>query len=160
MKLVTLAKRGLSLASNQVLYSLLDRKPERNGVLDVARELGITIIAYSPLAQGILTGRFHADPDAARQLHGPRKLLPRFRPRGLERTRPLIDELNRIAGELGATPAQVALAWTVRRNDRTVVAIPGASSQTQCRSNVAAGSLQLDPDLISSLDQISDSVSG
>ena len=53
-----LAKRGIPLASNQVEYSLLHRQPEANGVLDACRELGITLIAYSPLAGGALTGKY------------------------------------------------------------------------------------------------------
>ena len=63
-----LAKRGLPLVSNQVRISLLDRSIERNGVLEAARRLGVTLIAYSPLAQGILTGRFHDDPQALKSV--------------------------------------------------------------------------------------------
>jgi len=55
----TLQKSGINLLSNQVQYSLLNRKIETNGILDTAKELGITIIAYSPLAQGLVTGKFH-----------------------------------------------------------------------------------------------------
>ena len=65
---VQLRKHDLRLISNQVLYNLLDRNIESNGVLDTAKELGVSIIAYSPLKQGILTGRFHDDPEASRRL--------------------------------------------------------------------------------------------
>ena len=60
----TLQKRGLPLAVNQVRYSLLDRSIEKNGILDTARELGITIIAYTPLASGLLTGKYHKNPES------------------------------------------------------------------------------------------------
>ena len=149
-----LSRRGIPLASNQVRYSLLDRKIETNGVLDAARDLGITIIAYSPLSQGILTGRFHDDPGSVQKLRGPRKYMSRFKPAGLARSQPLIDELKRVAARLGATPAQVALAWTIRRNGEIVVAIPGASSEDQARSNVAAMNLQLDEESMNALDQL------
>ena len=59
----TLQKRGLPLAVNQVRYSLLDRSIERNGILDTAKELGITIVAYTPLASGLLTGKYHKNPE-------------------------------------------------------------------------------------------------
>lgn len=137
-----LERRGLTLASNQVRYSLLDRQIEGNGVLDAARELGITIIAYSPLAQGILTGKFHEDPARAKAIKGFRKYNSAFSDRGLARTRPLVDELRVIGGRHGASAAQVALAWIIRRHGDTVVAIPGASSVSQAESN--AGAMQVD----------------
>ena len=89
-----LAARGLPLISNQVRYSLLDRRIESNGVLEVARALGVTIIAWSPLAQGLLTGKFHREPDLVRTRPGPRRWLAGFRRRGLERSRPLVEALG------------------------------------------------------------------
>jgi aryl-alcohol dehydrogenase-like predicted oxidoreductase len=122
-----LAKRGLVLASNQVRYSLLDRRVESNGTLAAARDLGVTIIAYSPLEQGLLTGKYHQDPQYVRSRPGPRKWMGRFRAQGLERSRPLIEELRKIASAHGATSGQVALAWLFQFN-RNVVVIPGAST--------------------------------
>src|SRR3972149_4203719 len=75
-----LAKRGIPLASNQVQYSLLHRKPEVDGVLDACRELGITLIAYSPLAMGALTGKYSARTRAS----GIRRFLPNFRGRAMD----------------------------------------------------------------------------
>ncbi|MFW5814100.1 MAG: aldo/keto reductase [Spirochaetota bacterium] len=138
-----LERRGLRLASNQVRYSLLDRRIETNGVLETAQELGATIIAYSPLEQGILTGKFHESEEARAGLSGPRKYLSQFKSSGLERTAPLVDALRRIAGRHDATPAQVALAWVTRRHGTSVVAIPGASSVEQAQSNARAMSLRL-----------------
>jgi len=132
-----LAERGIPLVSNQVRYSLLDRRIERNGVLEAAQELGITIIAYSPLAQGILTGKFHVDPSLVRERGGPRRWLKAFRKRGLEQSQPLIDVLRRIARNHAATPGQVALQWLVRAHGETVLAIPGATTVEQAKQNAA-----------------------
>jgi aryl-alcohol dehydrogenase-like predicted oxidoreductase len=135
-----LAKHGIPLASNQVKYSLLDRKIERNGVLEVAKELNITIIAYSPLEQGLLTGRFHQDSTDSRPLTGPRKFQSKFRGAAIESTRNLIETLASIAEQYGKTVSQIALNWLVSRHGHTVVAIPGASKVYQARDN--AGTLQ------------------
>ncbi|HKI86910.1 MAG TPA: aldo/keto reductase [Thermoanaerobaculia bacterium] len=149
-----LARHGIALASNQVRYSLLDRRIERNGVLDAARELGVSIIAYSPLAQGLLSGRYHADPEAVRRLTGPRRMLPAFHRRGLVKTRPLIDGLSTIASAHGATAAQVALAWTVQFHRESIFAIPGATSAVQARDNAASMELELSADELSHLDRL------
>ena len=138
-----LEAEGQRLATNQMRYSLLDRRIEDNGVLDAARELGITIIAYSPLEQGILTGRFHRDPEARNRLTGPRRLMPAFAERGIERVRPLMEVLEAIASDLEATPAQVSLAWLIQANAPHVLVIPGASSVSQVESNARAMHLQL-----------------
>lgn len=130
-----LAARSLPLVSNQVRYSLLYRGIETNGVLDAARELGITIIAYSPLAQGILSGKFHRDSSLIRARSGPRKWMPSFRRSGLERSRPLVSALEEIAAAHGATPSQVALNWLVNAHGETVVVIPGATSVAQAEDN-------------------------
>lgn len=153
-----LQRSGMVLASNQVRYSMLDRTIEENGVLETARELGITIIAYSPLSQGILTGKYHKDPDALSRLTGPRKMMRQFRQAGLANTRPLIDELESVAAQHDASPAKVALAWTIRRAGKTVVAIPGASSASQAQSNAEAMRVELTDDEIARLDHVSRTV--
>lgn len=161
-----LTVEGLPFASNQMRYSLIDREIERNGVLDVARELKISIIAYSPLAQGVLTGKYHekiagtesgsASPGAdagPRRPSAPRKWLKRFKPEGLEATAPLIRELRTVAEAHGVTPSQVALAWVTQRHGEMIVAIPGASSVSQARSNAAALAVTLTP---AELDRLAD----
>jgi aryl-alcohol dehydrogenase-like predicted oxidoreductase len=150
-----LRARGMRLASNQMRYSLLDRRIEQNGVLELARERNITIIAYSPLEQGILTGRFHRDPEAVKRLKGPRRLLPVFKPSGLERVRPLIEVLERVSAELDATPAQVSLAWLIQRNAPHVVVIPGASTVSQVESNARAMELELSDAVRDEIDEAS-----
>ena len=155
-----LEAEGLPLASNQVRINLLDRGIESNGVLDVARRHGVTLIAYSPLAQGILTGRYHDDPTLVRALPWGRRsrLSPSSRlltPEGLARSAPLIAELRAVGNAHGATPAQVALAWLVTYYGDTVVAIPGASRPEQAAAAAAAMDLSLTEAEMASIDGIS-----
>lgn len=138
-----LAARRIPLVSNQVSYSLLNRRIEANGVLAAAAELGVTIIAYSPLSQGILTGKFHRDPGLIRSRPGPRKWMAAFRRRGLERSRPLVEALEEVGRAHAATPAQVALNWLVHSRGGTVVAIPGATSVGQAKENAGAMKFRL-----------------
>jgi aryl-alcohol dehydrogenase-like predicted oxidoreductase len=128
-----LSARGLALASNQVRYSLLDRRIESNGTVAAAKELGVTIIAYSPMAQGLLSGRYPEDPGYVGKRPGPRKLMGSFRSKGLERSRPLVEELRKIAAARGATASQVGLAWLCGFHGDTVVVIPGASRPRQAQ---------------------------
>ncbi|MBI5496293.1 MAG: aldo/keto reductase [Deltaproteobacteria bacterium] len=150
-----LARHGIPLVSNQVKYSLLDRRAESRGIITAAKELGITIIAYSPLEQGLLTGKFHDDPALIRQRQGPRRWLPSFRAAGLARTRPVVDEVRRVATAHGVSAAQVALAWLTRFHADTVVAIPGATRAHHARENVGALALVLTPAELARLDEIS-----
>jgi aryl-alcohol dehydrogenase-like predicted oxidoreductase len=150
-----LVKRGLVLASNQVKYSLLDRRVESNGVLAAAKELAVTIIAYSPLEQGLLTGKYHRHPEYVKMRPGPRKWMSRFRAQGLERTRPLIEELSKIAQAHDASAGQVALAWLYQFHSGLVVVIPGASRIEQAVENRGALDLTLSPLELDRLDQLS-----
>jgi aryl-alcohol dehydrogenase-like predicted oxidoreductase len=150
-----LAKRGIPLASNQVRYSLVARGIESNGVLAAATELGVTVIAYSPLGQGILSGKFHADPTLIRNRKGPRRYMPLFRSSGLERTRPLVDELQRIAAARGVTASQVALNWLLHFHGETVVAIPGASRPRHAEEAAGAMGFRLADEEMGRLDELS-----
>jgi len=158
-----LRDEGLTLASNQVRINLLDRRVESNGVLAAAQGLGVTLIAYSPLAQGLLTGRYHDDPALARALPWSRRsrLSPSSRfltPEGLARTAPLIAELRTVGEAHGASVAQVALAWLVTHYGDTVVAIPGASRPEQATEAAAAMDLRLTEAEVASIDSISAAV--
>jgi aryl-alcohol dehydrogenase-like predicted oxidoreductase len=150
-----LAGRGFRLISNQVRFSLLDREIETNGILDTARELGVSIIAYSPLAQGILSGKFHADPSLIRRTPGFRKYLGAFKTRGLEKSRPLIEALRDVAAKHAATLSQVALNWAAAVHGDQVVAIPGASSPAQAAENAGALSFSLTREDLELLDRVS-----
>ncbi|HTX90042.1 MAG TPA: aldo/keto reductase [Anaerolineales bacterium] len=147
-----LAKRGLPLAVNQVRYSLLDREIETNGVLETARELGVTIVAYTPLARGLLSGKYHQDPELLEKSSGFRKADMR---RNLERTRPLIAAMAEIAGHYTATIAQVALNWLVHFNGDIVVTIPGATKVRQAEESAGAMKFILTKDELARLDEVS-----
>jgi len=128
---------GSPVVSNQVHFSLLQRKPDRGNV-EYAQTNDRVVIAYSPLEQGVLGGRY----DAAHPPAGPaRRNNPLCLPENLERATPVIEALRRLAKAHEATPAQVALAWLIRKPN--VVAIPGASSVEQLEHNVAAADLDL-----------------
>lgn len=149
---VALAKRGLPLASNQVQYSLINRGIESNGILDTAKELGVTIIAYSPLGSGLLTGKFHNDPDALRNTPFGRRVLLRRR---LEKSRPLITALEEIAAAHDVTPSQVALNWIINFHGDVVVAIPGASKVHHAQQNAGAMNFALSERAMERIDELS-----
>ncbi|MFP4621212.1 MAG: aldo/keto reductase [Bacteroidales bacterium] len=138
-----LKKYDLKLVSNQVRYNLINRKIEHNGILETAKELNVAIIAYSPLAQGLLTGKYHDNPQSIKNKKGFRKMMGSFKKSGLQKTRSLIDKLKEIAEKHDASPAQVALNWTVNYHGNTVFAIPGASDTRQAESNAKAMQLSL-----------------
>jgi aryl-alcohol dehydrogenase-like predicted oxidoreductase len=96
---------------SQVNYSLLRREIESNGVIDAARDLGVTIIAYSPLARGMLTGKFHDRPQTIRERNFFRRFYGYLNETNLERSRPVAEALRTVAEKYGATPSQVALNW-------------------------------------------------
>lgn len=150
-----LVANGLTLAANQVEYSLLNRKIETNGILDTARELGISIIAYSPLAQGLLTGRFHQDPSQISQLRAFRRIFKRLTPGQLDQSQDVIQELQRLAVKYEVTPAQIALNWVFNNQGKHVVAIVGASSAGQSVDNVNSMTFQLAEEDILSLNVVS-----
>ena len=135
-----LTDRGIPLAANQVNFSLVKRGIEFNGTLETAKELGITIMAYTPLGQGILTGKLHQNPELL-------DVMPRMRRnrlRGnLKKSQTLIDTLESIASEQNATVAQVSLSWTTTFHGDTVIAIPGASKAYQAEQNAGAMRISL-----------------
>ncbi len=146
-----LAKRGYPLASNQVQYHLMDRSIEKNGILDAAKELGITIIAWSPIASGLLSGKFHDNPDLIRKTPLARRMMIK---RKLELSRPLINTLKEIGQSHGATITQAALNWLVNFHRETVVAIPGASKVEHAEQNAGAMKFTLSPDELVCLDEL------
>jgi aryl-alcohol dehydrogenase-like predicted oxidoreductase len=145
-----LQKRGLPLAVNQVRYSLLNREIESNGILETAKELGVTIIAYTPVARGLLTGKYHKDPEAVRKLTGWRKASLQGR---IEHTRPLINLMDEIANRYNATIAQVALNWLIHFNGEAVVTIPGATKVRQAEESAGAMKFKLSGEDLARLDE-------
>lgn len=147
-----LYERGLPLASNQMLYSLLHREIETNGVMDAAKELGVTIIAYTPLASGVLTGKYHRDPKLIER----KSLFWRRQIRkAVARSQELVAVMEEIAATHGATVAQVALSWVIHFHGETVVAIPAATKVSQAEQNAAAMRLQLTEEELARLDALS-----
>jgi aryl-alcohol dehydrogenase-like predicted oxidoreductase len=132
-------------------YSLWTRDPEA-AVLPVLRELGIGLVAYSPLGRGFLTGTVRsaehfADNDS-------RKTNPRFADENFQHNLAIADEVGAIAAEAGATPAQVALAWLLTRGD-DVAPIPGTKRVSRLEENVGADAVQLTAEQLDKLDNLS-----
>jgi aryl-alcohol dehydrogenase-like predicted oxidoreductase len=135
---------GGPVLSNQVLFSLAHRDPERD-LVPWAQKTGRIVIAYSPLGQGALSGKYQ---DSAPKNF--RRMRSNFNAAGRARFAPLVAALREIGGRHGATPAQVALAWLIRKPN--VVAIPGASSVRQLEENAAASEIELSEDDSNRLD--------
>jgi aryl-alcohol dehydrogenase-like predicted oxidoreductase len=145
-----LAARGVPLASNQVRYSLLARQVETQGTIKTAGDLGVTILAYSPLAQGLLTGKYSLEqyekPTGARQFDS------RFKRSGLEKIAPVISLLRQLGEKYERTPAQVALNWLIAQGN--VIPIPGAKTAAQAKQNAGALGWTMQPDEVAQLEQI------
>jgi aryl-alcohol dehydrogenase-like predicted oxidoreductase len=131
---------GSRVLSNQVRYSLIAREPAAD-LIPYAERGGRVIIAYSPLGQGLLSGRYDRFNRPANRV---RTYSAYFLPENLERADGLIRTLREVADAHAATPAQIALAWAIR--SPAVTAIPGASSVEQLERNVAAADIQLADD--------------
>ncbi|GLK84711.1 aldehyde oxidase [Ancylobacter defluvii] len=121
-------------------YSLWTRGPETNGILQACEELGIGLVAYSPLGKGFLTGAMTKDTKL--EDNDFRKILPRFTPEAMQKNQALVDLLKRIAGEKRATPAQVALAWLLAQKP-WIVPIPGTTKLHRLQENTAAAEVAL-----------------
>jgi len=138
---------GGPVLSNQVRFSLVHREPERD-LVPWAQAKGRIVIAYSPLGQGLLSGKYQETSPT-----NLRRARPEFSAQSRARLLPLIAALGEIGARQGATPAQVSLAWLIRKPN--VVAIPGASSVKQLEENVAASDLTLTDDEAARLDSLS-----
>ena len=126
-----LKSRGVPLASNQVQYSLLYRKHEVDGVLDTCRELGVTLIAYMPLASGALTGKY----SGASRPSGMRKRMGFFKKKNEAALARVVELLRQIGAHYGKTPGQVALRWLIEKG---ALPIPGAKNGAQAEHNAGA----------------------
>ena len=138
-----LAKRGVALGSNQIEFSLLRRMPETGGLLATCRELGVIPLAYSPIGQGRLTGKYSAsNPPPGKRT---------FSAHPMEQIDTIVAELRRIGEENGGrTPSQVALRWII---DKGAVPIPGAKNRAQATENAGALGWQLTESQIAELDR-------
>lgn len=127
------------IAAVQTEYSLFSREPE-DGVLPVLRELGIALVAYSPLGRGFLGGRFRSVDDLAPEDW--RRGNPRFQGKQFATNLAIADRLREVAEEKHYTPAQLALAWLLRRH-QNVIPIPGTSSMARLEENIRAAEIPL-----------------
>ncbi len=132
------------IAALQVEYSLFSRDPEGE-LLDTCHELGVALVAYSPVGRGLLTGTVTGTPDDFRAT------VPRFHGENLEANLRLVEAVKSVAASLGATPAQTALAWLLAR-DASVIPIPGTKRVRYLEENVGAADLRLTPDQVAELD--------
>eukprot|EP00899_Mesostigma_viride_P002216 jgi/Mesvir1/11996/Mv00302-RA.1 len=140
-----LADKGVVLACNQVQYSLLYRRPETNGVADACQDLGVTLMAYSPLAQGLLTGKFA---DGSVKPVGPRSSV--FTEDRLRLVDPVLAKLRSIgAAHGGKTPAQVALNWCMAKG---TLPIPGVKNPRQAQECAGALGWKLTQEEVAELD--------
>jgi aryl-alcohol dehydrogenase-like predicted oxidoreductase len=131
-------------------YSLWTRDQEAE-VLPLLRELGIGFVAYSPLGHGFLTGKIRSIDDLADDDW--RKTNPRFIGENFQRNLRIADEVDAVAREVGATPAQVALAWLVAKGD-DIVPIPGTKRVSRAEENIAAEGIQLSAEQIDRLNNL------
>ncbi len=146
-----LADRGVPLAVNQVRYSLLTRQVESKGIVATARELGVTLLAYSPLAQGLLTGKYTID--SAEIPTGARKIDPKFTKEGLQKIAPVLSLLRSLGEKYDRTPAQVALNWLICQGN--VIPIAGVKTAEHVRQNAGALGWKLNQDEIEELEKVS-----
>jgi aryl-alcohol dehydrogenase-like predicted oxidoreductase len=141
-----LSKYNLQLASNQVEYHLLDRTVEKNGLLARCKELGVRLIAYSPLAKGLLTGKYTPETP-------PPGVRGRTSAGILREIKPLIALLTEIGtGHGGRLPGQVAINWVICKG---ALPIPGAKTARQAEQNIGAQGWRLTTDEIQALDDAS-----
>jgi aryl-alcohol dehydrogenase-like predicted oxidoreductase len=131
------------VAAIQTEYSLIERSPEHNGVLQACEELGIGFVPWGPLGQGFLPGTMDVN---AQSTFDPktdlRATFPRFSPIVMKNNQPIIELLRAFGAKRGATPAQIALAWLMAQKP-WIVPIPGTSSMDHLRENMGAVNIEL-----------------
>ena len=147
-----LARYGIPLASNQVHYSLLHRKPEANGVLDACRELDVALIAYSPLQQGLLTGKYRAGQTF--NLTRARRMSRAYGTDALNKIEPLLKTMETIAQGHNKTTAQIALNWLLAK-DEHIIPIPGAKNARQATDNAGATGWRMSDEEFRQVDEAS-----
>jgi aryl-alcohol dehydrogenase-like predicted oxidoreductase len=129
-------------------YSLWTRTPEKE-VIPILEELGIGLVAYSPLGRGFLTGKI--DESTAFDSTDFRNILPRFKPEARKANQALVDLLGEIAAKKGATPAQIALAWLLAQKP-WIIPIPGTTKLARLNENIGAVAVELTSDDLQEID--------
>jgi aryl-alcohol dehydrogenase-like predicted oxidoreductase len=137
-------------------YSLWTRGPETNGILEACEELGIGLVAYSPLGKGFLTGAMSKE---TKLVEGDfRNNLPRFKPEAMEKNQALVELLARIGNEKKATPAQIALAWLLAQKP-WIVPIPGTTKLHRLDENLASADITLNAKDLAEIEQAAAAIS-
>ena len=137
------------IAAVQTEYSIWSRDPER-GMLATCAELGTTFVAYSPLGRGFLAGNFSRLDELP--ANDNRRSHPRFQDEAAALNKQLVDTLRELGSELGASAAQIALAWVLAQAPH-IVTIPGMKTRAHLRDNLAGGRLQLDAAQLARIEQ-------
>jgi aryl-alcohol dehydrogenase-like predicted oxidoreductase len=137
------------IAALQTEYSLWTRDPE-DELLPLCRELGITFVAYSPLGRGFLTGRYRSPDDLPADDY--RRHSPRFQGDNFKRNLELVTRIEEIARRKGCTPAQLALAWLLTKDN--VVPIPGSKKRSRVEENARAADIELTRDDLAQIDAV------
>lgn len=144
----TLSQHGIPLASNQLPFSLLNRTAEKTGTLARCKELGIRIIAYSPLEQGLLTGKYSPE-------NPPTGTRASQYAEVIKKLTPVIKTLQEIGQNHGKTVSQVALNWVICKG---ALPIPGAKNAKQAEENAGGAGWRMTDDEVAKLDEVTDNI--
>ena len=139
------------IAALQVEFSLWTRDPEENGMLDACRQLGVSLVAYSPLGRGFLTGAITSPDDFAADDY--RRRSPRFQGENFTRNLQLVDQVKSLAADKGCTPAQLALAWVLAQG-KDVIGIPGTKHRSRLDDNLGALDITLSHAELKAIDAV------
>ncbi len=150
-QLLELSGGQFGLSAVQTEYSLMSRDIENNGVLDICNNLGISVVAYSPVSRGLLSGKLH-DLSTLSE-NDSRRYLPRFIGKNLKANNDIVDKIKAFATVIGMTPAQLALAWIIN-NDAGIIPIPGTRTPQYLDENIRAADITLTPEQISTISEI------
>lgn len=138
------------VAALQTEYSLMNRDPEENGLLDTCEELGIGFVPWGPIGMGYLTQNLDAQTTFDPKLDL-RSGFDRFQPESIAANKPFVDRITELAKRKGATTAQLSLAWLMAQKP-FIVPIPGTGKVKHLQENIAAANLELTPENLKEID--------
>jgi len=139
------------IAALQSEFSLWTRDPQTNGMLDACRRNGVSLVAYSPLGRGFLTGAIRTPDDFDSDDY--RRQSPRFQGENFNRNLALVDQVKQLAADKGCSPAQLALAWVLAQGD-DVLAIPGTKKRSRLDENLGALDVRLSQSELTAIDAV------
>ena len=145
------ACRIFPVAALHTEYSLFSRDVEDDGTLEAARKYGMAFVAYSPLGRGFLSGKIRSFEALAPDDF--RRFSPRFAGENFAKNLAVVDRVNALAGEIGVTPSQLALAWALERGE-DIFPIPGTKRVAYLEENAAAADLRLSPEQLARLEEV------